>query len=298
MPAPSLLKRLSAELAALVERVLPCVVSLAAPAEGGEVSGSGFLLDDDGHIVTNWHVVDGVGNVMHASTPGGQRQEATLVGTDVITDLAVLRLTEPVRHHLTLRAQAARLGELCMALGSPLGIYPESVSLGVVSGLARTIPQPGSRPIERAIQTDAAINPGNSGGPLVDVDGHVIGVNKCIDNRGTGLGFAIPADTVRSVSAELIESGVVTRAALGVTVVNQAVSVRGAELMRLVVTRVGGSKQFEVGDVILEIDGHDIDERSDLYDHLTKDHIGKPLRVVVLRANRRRTLSLKPTKLG
>jgi S1-C subfamily serine protease len=126
----------------------------------------------------------------------------------------------------------------------------------------------------------------------------VIGVNKCIDNRGTGLGFAIPADTVRSVSAELIESGVVTRAALGVTVVNQAVSVRGAELMRLVVTRVGGSKQFEVGDVILEIDGHDIDERSDLYDHLTKEHIGKPLRVVVLRENRRRTLSLKPTKLG
>ncbi len=279
------LVKLSDELAELVGRVLPCVVSLAGKNKDGDVSGSGFLIDDAGHVVTNWHVVEGVGDTMTASTPGGPKQTAKLVGSDEMTDLAVLRLEKPQPHSLTLRDAPVRLGELCLALGSPLGIYPESASLGLVSGLARTIPQPGSRPIERAIQIDAAINPGNSGGPLVDMAGEVIGVNKCVDTRGTGLGFAIPADTTKWVAAELIADGKITRASLGVTVVNQAVELEGSEVMRLVITRVrtGADSPLVAGDVILSIDGEICDERSDLYNHLRKDRIGKELHFEILR---------------
>jgi S1-C subfamily serine protease len=236
---------------------------------------------------------------MHASTPNGPKQLATVIGSDELTDLAVLRLAAPIPTHLSLRTAPARLGELCLALGSPLGIYPESASFGLVSGLARTIPQQNSRPIERAIQTDAAINPGNSGGPLVDIAGDVLGVNKCVDNRGAGLGFAIPADTVARISAELITDGVITRASLGVTIANRAVELDGHEVMRLVVTRVrretdGG---LAVGDVILAIEGEVCDERDDLYNHLTKERIGKPLALDVLRDGTVTTLSVVTAKL-
>ena len=216
-----------------------------------------------------------------------------------MTDLAVLKLEQPPGDHLELRDEAARLGELCVALGSPLGIYPESVSIGLVSGLARTIPQPGSRPIERAIQTDAAINPGNSGGPLVDVLGRVLGVNKCVDNRGAGLGFAIPSDTIRSVAGELIADGKITRASIGVTVINRAVEVEGEQVMRLVVTKVRvEDSTLQVDDVILSIDGEVCDERSDLYNHLTKDRIGQELKFEVLRGGKVEQIAVTTTKLG
>ncbi len=293
------LERFSDELTELVASVMPSVVSLAGTTKDGDVSGSGFVLDDEGHVVTNWHVVDGVGDSMAASTPKGPKQTAKLVGTDEMTDLAVLRLEQPVSNHLVLREDQARLGELCVALGSPLGIYPESVSFGLVSGLARTIPQPGSRPIERAIQTDAAINPGNSGGPLVDVLGRVLGVNKCVDTRGAGLGFAIPSDTIRSVASELIADGTVTRASIGVTVVNRAVEVDGQQVMRLVVTKVRVEHStLAVDDVILAIEGEICDERSDLYNHLTKERIGKELHFEVLRGGKVEKLAVVTTKLG
>jgi S1-C subfamily serine protease len=243
-------------------------------------------------------VVQNVGATMTASLPGGAGQVATVVGSDEITDLAVLRLASTPSHHLTLRPEPARLGELCVALGSPLGIYPESASLGMVSGLARTIPQPGKRPIERAIQTDCAINPGNSGGPLVDVHGEVLGVNKCIDDRGAGLGFAIPADTIGSVAAALIASGRVDRASIGVTVANQSVEVDGQHVMRLVVTKVRTTgSPLAVGDVILSVEGEVCDERIDLLNHLMADHIGKNLALEVLREGKVQPLAVPATKL-
>jgi S1-C subfamily serine protease len=295
----SQLAKLSDELAELIAGVMPCVVSLTGTTKDGDVSGSGFLFDDSGHVVTNWHVVDGAGESMQGSTPGATTQTAKIIGSDEMTDLAVLQLENPPGRHLELRTDAARLGELCVALGSPLGIYPESVSFGMVSGVARTIPQPGSRPIERAIQTDAAINPGNSGGPLVDVFGRVLGVNKCVDTRGAGLGFAIPSDTIRSVAEELIADGVITRASLGVTVVNRAVEVDGKQVMRLAVTNVRNSdSSLKVDDVILSIEGEVCDERSDLYNFLTKERIGKELHFEVLRGDKVEKLTVVTTKLG
>jgi S1-C subfamily serine protease len=296
----SKLEQLSGELAALVARVLPNVVALSGKTDSGDVSGSGFVVDDAGHVVTNWHVVDGCGASMRASTPHGPLQDAAVLGADDMTDLAVLRLTTPIETHLSLRTTPARVGELCLALGSPLGIYPESASFGMVSGVARTIPQENSRPIERAIQTDAAINPGNSGGPLVDMSGEVLGVNKCVDSRGAGLGFAIPADTVARITADLVRDGHVTRASVGVTVVNRPVPLDGQEVMRLVVTKVRAPVEggFEVGDVILTIGGEVCDERDDLYNHLTKDAIGKPVSFDVLRAGQAASVTVTATQLG
>jgi S1-C subfamily serine protease len=298
LPRLTDLQRLSGDLADLVEGVLPNVVAISGTTADGGVSGSGFVIDDQGHVVTNWHVVDGCGDVMQASTPNGPLQDAKVLGSDEVTDLAVLRLTTPIGTHLNLRTHPARVGELCLALGSPLGIYPESASFGMVSGVARTIPQEGARPIERAIQTDAAINPGNSGGPLVDMHGEVLGVNKCVDNRGAGLGFSIPADTVARISAELISDGTITRASLGISVANRPVAVDGQQVMRLVVTRVRTpvADGFAAGDVILAIDGEVCDERDDLFNHLTKAYVDKAISFDILRGDEKVGIKVVATK--
>src|SRR5581483_12086409 len=131
------------------------------------------------------------------------------------------------------------VGELCIAVGSPFGVYQESVSFGVISGLGRDIPRENMRPLEDTIQTDAAINPGNSGGPLVDMRGEVIGVNAMSDSRGQNLNFAVSADTVRFVIGELLTEGRVRRAALGLGVVNEPyVDGDDKPALRLRITRV------------------------------------------------------------
>jgi serine protease Do len=302
----SLLGRLSEELVDLVARVAPSVVALNGAGRVSSSWGSGFLVDGVGHVVTNFHVVDGITGPVEAILHGGAHCTAAMVGMDAITDLAVVRLETPPPDHLELRPEPARLGELCIGLGSPFGIYPESVSLGVVSGVSRRIIQENSeRPLENAIQTDAAINPGNSGGPLMDVSGRVLGVNKSVDSRGTGIGFAVPAETVRWVVPEIQANGRVERAALGATVVRHTVTVNGGQLTGLAVTRLAASAAagsaeggLAVDDVILKVAGEPVDEASDLYRILTKDRIGKPTAVQVVRNGTVTDLTITPTRLG
>src|SRR6266508_903677 len=293
--------QLSDELVALVQLVAPSVVALAGSGQDFSSSGSGFLLDDQGHVVTNFHVIDGLDEPLDAGLHHGARCKATVVGRDQLTDLALLRLDMTVTDHLVLREEPARLGELCLGIGSPFGMYPESVAMGVVSGLARSIPQPNRRPIENAIQTAVAINPGNSGGPLIDVRGQVIGVNQSIDTRGTGIGFAIPAQTARLVVRELLAFGRVDRAALGVTVIRQTVEVNGQPVTGLGVTRTSepsGDDRLKVGDVILRLGGEVVDEPSDLYRILTRELIEKPTNCQVFREGAVRELTLTPTRMG
>ena len=162
----------SDELAELVGRVVPSIVALSGRGADFSGSGSGFLVDAKGHVITNAHVVEGFTPPIDVVIHGGVHTHAEVVGVDALTDLALLQLrTAPELPPLDLRESDARLGELCFGLGSPLGVYPESVSIGVVSGVGRTIRRKGTRPIYRAIQTDVAISPGNSGGPLVDSRG-------------------------------------------------------------------------------------------------------------------------------
>ncbi|HKI92728.1 MAG TPA: trypsin-like peptidase domain-containing protein, partial [Gaiellaceae bacterium] len=182
--------------------------------------GSGFVIDKAGHIVTNYHVVQGATKV-DVSFSDNERLPATIVGRDPSTDVAVLRVKTRARALTPLRlgnSDTVRVGDAVVAIGNPLG-EDRSITAGIVSALQRQIVAPNGAPIGHAIQTDAALNHGNSGGPLLDAHGEVVGVNSQIQtNSGgnIGIGFAIPINTVKNVAAQLIAKGAVVHAFLGV----------------------------------------------------------------------------------
>ena len=200
--------------------------------------GSGFVLDKAGHIVTNEHVVAGASKVL-VSFSGQDQIRATVVGKDASTDLAVLKIDAHARALTPLQlgdSDAVRVGDPVVAIGNPFG-YDRTLTAGVVSAVGREIAAPNSAAIENAIQTDAAINHGNSGGPLIDGDGAVIGVTSQISTGNTGeqgnigIGFAIPINLVRTITAQIIKTGRVEHAFLGVG--TQAVTPQLAKLFNL-----------------------------------------------------------------
>src|ERR687886_1847539 len=185
-----------------------------------QAEGSGFVIDGDGHIVTNQHVVDGATSIT-VTFADGHTASAKVVGTDPSTDVAVIKVDAPKAelHPLTFAdSDAVQVGDGVVAIGSPFGLEG-TVTTGIVSALDRTIDAPNNFTISGAIQTDAAINHGNSGGPLLDSAGHVIGINSQIesDSGGNdGIGFAVPSKVARSVAQQLISGGRVAHAYLGV----------------------------------------------------------------------------------
>jgi S1-C subfamily serine protease len=232
--------------------------------------------------------------------PGHDEIKATVVGRDALTDLAVLRVEGKSLRPLPVRVHPPRLGELCLAFGSPLGEYPESVSLGLVSGLSRSLPAGAGRAIHDVIQTDCAINPGNSGGPLIGVDGRVIGVNTAVRRDAAGIGFAVPADTVRTIVPELIRFGSVERATLGVGVAVRTLDGDPSGARRLVVTKPRGEAAGDLrrGDVLLAIDGFGVSSYADVTKILNRDRIGAEVPVAVWRDNREITVRCVPARLG
>ena len=189
----------------------------------GEVSGSGFFVSDKGYVITNNHVVEGTQSV-HIILSDGSEQPATVVGTDKYNDIAVLKSTGPVPAVATLGdSDVLQPGESVIAIGSPLGDFKNSVTVGVVSATGRSIDTGQGYQVEGLVQTDAAINQGNSGGPLVNLAGQVIGVNTLIvrgNGNGAvaeGLGFAIPIDTAQAVASQIIDKGYFAHPFLGIT---------------------------------------------------------------------------------
>ncbi len=267
--APSLIA-LSGELAALTESAMSGVVSIQTqtarrgmfPPGGGE--GSGVVVDTQGHVLTNHHVIDGASSVTVALSDG-QTISATVVGSDAATDVALVRLSEVPVGIVPIGfgdSDAVRAGQLTMAIGNPFGLSG-SASLGMVSATGRD--RVGITDFENFIQTDAAINPGNSGGALIDMHGRLIGINTAIFSRSggsQGIGFAIPSNMAREVMSELLESGEVTRGWLGVRIsgvppklgeslgVTQGVLVAGVDPGGP--AALGGLLE---GDVITSIDG-------------------------------------------
>jgi S1-C subfamily serine protease len=210
---------LEAQVVAVYEAVGPAVVNITTrivlfdwfmrpvPQEG---SGSGFIADTDGHIITNYHVVENAEELI-VTLADERTFPATIVGTDPSTDLAVIRIeADGLPQPVTLGdSDALRVGEFVVAIGNPFG-QAGTLTVGVISALGRTIESPDGRFIGEAIQTDAAINPGNSGGPLLDLEGRVIGVNSQIispSRASAGVGFAVPVSTVRRVVTQLIAEG-------------------------------------------------------------------------------------------
>jgi len=217
-PAP--LPADNTSVAAVATELLPSVVHIKVTGNGQEATGSGWVLDDDGHIVTNNHVVESVaeGGDITVVTEDEQQREASIVGTSPSYDLAVLK-TDPEGLKAASVGTSAnlRVGEPVVAIGSPLGLT-STVTSGIISALDRPVTAGGSGESSymSAIQTDAAINPGNSGGPLVNLNGQVIGINSAIISLGAslsgesgniGLGFAIPIDQVRRTARQLLEDG-------------------------------------------------------------------------------------------
>jgi len=177
------------------------------PQEG---TGSGFIIDEEGHVVTNYHVIEGAAELL-VTLADGESYPAQVVGTDPSNDLAVIRINaDDLPAPIPLgESEQLRVGQFVVAIGNPFGL-DRTLTVGVISSLGRVIQGPDGRFIGEAIQTDAAINPGNSGGPLLDLDGRLIGVNSQIvspSHASAGIGFAVPANTVRRVVPELIKEG-------------------------------------------------------------------------------------------
>jgi len=220
---------------------------LGPSAETQEALGSGFVIDKDGHIVTNYHVVQGAQRVQ-VSFSDNERLNARVVGRDPSTDVAVLQVKARSRALTPLvlgDSDSVRVGDSVVAIGNPLG-EDRSITSGIVSALQRRIDAPNGAPIDNVIQTDAALNHGNSGGPLLNARGEVIGVNSQIQTSGSdggniGIGFAIPIDTVKNVVAQLIAKGVVQHPFLGLDA--RAITPKVATLFKLPVRHgllVGG----------------------------------------------------------
>jgi putative serine protease PepD len=226
--------------------------------------GSGFVYDDAGHVVTNYHVVQGADTVS-VTFPDGREVEADVVGTDPSTDLAVLDLKEDVNVEPLALADSDQLqvGDVVVAIGSPFGL-DGTVTSGIVSALDRTIDSPDNFGIANAIQTDAAINSGNSGGPLLDTSGRVVGVNSQIESGSggnDGIGYAIPSNTVRDIAQQLIESGSAEHAFLGVTMSQVQEGVRIEDV------RSGSPADdagIRAGDVVTSVAGDRVESPDDL----------------------------------
>jgi S1-C subfamily serine protease len=193
------------------------------PEGGGTATGSGFLIDTEGHVITNNHVVEEANKVEVKLGSSDKTYEAEVVGTDPATDVALLKVDAPAGslHPLALGdSEKVHVGDPVVAIGNPFGL-DRTVTAGIVSALQRQIQAPNGWSISHVIQTDAAINPGNSGGPLIDSSGAVIGINSQIQTGGSsgnvGIGFAIPIDTAREVVKQIEEHGEVKHAYLGIS---------------------------------------------------------------------------------
>ncbi|HKH17479.1 MAG TPA: trypsin-like peptidase domain-containing protein [Solirubrobacteraceae bacterium] len=276
----------------------PGVAFIQNRGNGG--SGSGFLIDAQGHVVTNAHVVDGGSSFTVRFGEDGDALTAKLIGKDESTDLAVLEIDPKQRpaesRPLELASSSAlRPGDVAIAIGSPFGLSG-SVTTGVISALHRTITAPNGFQIEGVLQTDAAINPGNSGGPLLDAEGRVIGVNSQIAassaRQSSGVGFAVPVDTVNEVVPELIRGGDIERAYLGVSSTLDPDD-DGAVVDMITPDGPAAASELRTGDRITAVDGAEVKEPSDLSSAVLKHKPGERVELTVVRDGEQRTIEVE-----
>ena len=310
LPDAEALDAYSRAVMTVADRLGPSVANLRVErrtrrgrAQGG---GSGVVIAPDGYLLTSAHVVDGGGTGVRASFPDGRTLAAEVVGSDPLSDLAVIRAAGGDLAAAELGDAAdLRVGQLVVAIGNPLG-FAGSVTAGVVSALGRSLPTSArGRLVENVIQTDAALNPGNSGGALADGLGRVVGINTAV--AGIGLGLAVPIDaaTLRIVSA-LLADGRVRRAYLGIAGGPRPLPPRLARSLSReaaieVVEVVPGSPAADAGvkpeDLILAVDGEPVADVSALQRLMGAERIGVPLAFSIVRNGRERDLQLIPSEL-
>jgi 2-alkenal reductase len=295
----------------LYTKVSTSVVNIGVLARTGVGTGSGFVLDNEGHIVTNNHVVEDAEEIL-VSFADGTSAEATLVGADIDSDLAVIQvdvapsLLQPV---VLGDSSMLRVGQRAIAVGNPFGLE-QTMTAGIISALGRVVQQETGFSLPQLIQTDAAINPGNSGGPLLDSRGQVIGVNTFIFSRSgssSGVGFAVPVNTVKRVVPALIATGRYADPWLGISAVSitpaladaLALPVGQGVLLQNIVDdgpadKAGlraNDRQIEIegqlvpvgGDIIVAIDTVRVREMDDLIVYLAETAVGQPVTLEILR---------------
>jgi serine protease Do len=259
--------------------------------------GSGFVISDDGYILTNNHVIDGADEI-RVKFEDGRELKGEVKGTDPKLDIALIKVTATDKLPVAELgdSDAIQVGEWVMAIGNPFGLA-ETVTAGIISAKGRVI---GSGPYDDFIQTDASINPGNSGGPLFNARGEVVGINTAIIAGGQGIGFAIPVNMAKSIIPQLREKGKVVRGWLGVTIqpvtreLSQAFgldSEHGALVSEVMADSPAQKAGFKTGDVIVEFDGKAIKEMSDLPRFVAATESGKEVKVKVIRDRKAETLN-------
>jgi len=274
-------------------------------------TGSGFVWDQDGHIVTNFHVVQ-MGDRATVTLNDNSTYPATIVGYAADKDIAVLRIDAPPQKLLPLpvgQSSTLKVGQKVLAIGNPFGL-DQTLTTGIVSGLGREIKGVTGHPISDVIQTDASINPGNSGGPLLDSSGRLIGMNTAIyspSGANAGIGFAVPVDAINSIVPQLLKYGKLIRPGLGLSLLSDNFSMRqgidGVVIKSVIpggaAAQAGivGLKQVEpgtirIGDVIVKVDTFDIHTESDLYRALDSHKVGDVIDVVLESQGRRRTVKV------
>jgi serine protease Do len=279
-----------------------------APQAG---TGSGFIIDPSGHIMTNHHVVSGSTRIT-VRLVDGREYDARLVGSDAATDVAILKVDPRGSESLPVasfgNSDDLRIGDWVIALGNPLGLS-FTVTAGIVSAQGRqlrlgvNLQGESAPPLESYIQTDAAINPGNSGGPLVDLFGRVIGMNTAISAQNfIGHGFAVPIDLARRVAGDLMEHGYVRRPRIGVIVsdvtqvdaeVYGLPSIRGAQITALQEGQPGAQAGLRPGDVVLAIAGRRINDAGDLTTTLARHQPGEQLDFTIWRDGGQHTVRVR-----
>jgi putative serine protease PepD len=264
-------------------------------------TGSGFVVSDDGYLVTNAHVVEGGNGQIKAKIGDGKTLDAKLVGQDASTDLALLKVDASNLKPLALGdSSTVQVGDPAYAIGNPFGL-DRTLTTGVISALQREISSPNGFSIDDVLQTDAAINPGNSGGPLFNGEGQVIGVNSQIESTGStagggqagnvGIGFAIPSNTVKSVVSQLRANGKVTHAYLGVS--TQNASGAGAQVGQVTSGGPADSAGLRPGDVITSVGGKAVDDSAALSSLVDAHKPGDSVQVEVSRNGSKKTLTVK-----
>jgi putative serine protease PepD len=260
----------------------------------GSGSGTGFLVDGDGTIVTNAHVVGDASQVQVRFEDDGQLHTAQVLGVDESTDLAAIRVdasaADGVRPLALADSDNAEVGEPVVAIGYPLGL-DRTATAGIVSGLERQIEAPNGFSIDSVIQTDAPINPGNSGGPLLNSRGQVIGVNSQIATAaGGGIGFAVPSNTVRDVLPQLEQGAAPEHAYLGVS--TTAAPNGGAQVAEVTAGGPAADAGLQAGDMITEVDGDAVNDPDDVARAIDDNQPGDRVDVTVERGGSERTIEV------
>ena len=268
-------------------------------------TGSGFIWDDEGHVITNFHVIKGASEAIVRVTDG-RDYKASLVGASPTHDIAVLRINVRFQRYVPVpigTSNDLKVGQKVFAIGNPFGL-DWTLTTGIVSALDRSLPSGDGRSIDNLIQTDAAINPGNSGGPLLDSAGRLIGINTAIyspSGASAGIGFAVPVDTVNRVVPQIISRGKYIRPAMGITV-DSKLNKRLAEHLKIsgviILSISPGSAAEEAGlegatvtpegnivanDVIVAIDGKSIDSVDKLFSRIDNYKVGDTIKLTVRR---------------